>query len=201
MPLGPGGLDSNGIWQYGEDDSEALASDLLNLGMQSVSDAISDGLGSILQVVSTAKTDTFSTSSTSFTDVTGLTATITPSSTSSKIMIVASVAAGIITNDDVLFLRLAGGNAETDFIGDAASNRIRTIYQMTNEIGSFSARFNNNPFTMTYLDSPSSTSELTYRVQIKASIGTVYVNRSGLDSDASIYGRGASSITLMEVAG
>ena len=40
MPLGPGGYDSNGIWQYGEDDSEALASDLLNLGMQSVSDTI-----------------------------------------------------------------------------------------------------------------------------------------------------------------
>lgn len=40
MPTGPGGLDSKGIWQYGEDDSEALASDLLNLGMASVSTAI-----------------------------------------------------------------------------------------------------------------------------------------------------------------
>ncbi len=37
MPTGPGGLDSNGIWQYGEDDTEALASDLLNLGMASIS--------------------------------------------------------------------------------------------------------------------------------------------------------------------
>jgi hypothetical protein len=42
MPLGPGGLDANGIWLYGEDDSEALASDLLNLGMESVSDALAD---------------------------------------------------------------------------------------------------------------------------------------------------------------
>ncbi len=42
MPIGPGGLDPNGIWQYGEDDSEALASDLLNLGMSSVSTALSN---------------------------------------------------------------------------------------------------------------------------------------------------------------
>ena len=70
MPLGPGGYDSNGIWLYGEDDSEALASDLLNLGMQSVSDALGAGFGKILQVVSTAKTDTFATTSSSFVDVT-----------------------------------------------------------------------------------------------------------------------------------
>jgi len=44
MPIGPGGLDSNGIWQFGEDDSEALASDLLNLGMASVSTAL-DNVG------------------------------------------------------------------------------------------------------------------------------------------------------------
>lgn len=40
MPTGPGSLDANGIWQFGEDDSESLASDLLNLGMESVSDKI-----------------------------------------------------------------------------------------------------------------------------------------------------------------
>lgn len=45
MPTGPGGLDPNGIWLYGEDDTEALASDLLNLGMQSVSDALADVSG------------------------------------------------------------------------------------------------------------------------------------------------------------
>lgn len=42
MPTGPGALDANGIWQFGEDDSESLASDLLNLGMESVSDAVAD---------------------------------------------------------------------------------------------------------------------------------------------------------------
>lgn len=37
MPTGPGGLDAQGVWQFGEDDIESLASDLLNLGMDSVS--------------------------------------------------------------------------------------------------------------------------------------------------------------------
>jgi len=48
---------------------------------------IDDTSDKVLQVVSATKTDTFSTSSTSFVDVTGLTANITPSSTSSKIMV------------------------------------------------------------------------------------------------------------------
>jgi len=48
-----------------------------------------DGLdiGKVLQVVSETKTDTFSTSSSSFVDLTGLTATLTPVSTSSKVLI------------------------------------------------------------------------------------------------------------------
>ena len=37
MPTGPGSLDAQGVWQYGEDDSETLASDMLNLGQASVS--------------------------------------------------------------------------------------------------------------------------------------------------------------------
>lgn len=37
MPLGPGGLDAQGVWQYGEDDTETLTSDLLGLGQGSVS--------------------------------------------------------------------------------------------------------------------------------------------------------------------
>ena len=50
--------------------------------------------GSIIQVVSTTKTDTFSTTSTSFSDVTGFSVSITPTSTSSKIMVMASAQVG-----------------------------------------------------------------------------------------------------------
>ena len=44
--------------------------------------------GGIIQVVQSVKTDTFSTSSSSFTDITGLSATITPSSNSNKILVI-----------------------------------------------------------------------------------------------------------------
>ena len=47
--------------------------------------------GSVIQVASTSKTDPFSTSSTSFVDVTGLSVSITPTSTSSKILVLGYV--------------------------------------------------------------------------------------------------------------
>ena len=50
--------------------------------------------GNIIQVVSTTKTDTFSSNSDSFTDLTGLSVTITPTSTSSKILFIASLCYG-----------------------------------------------------------------------------------------------------------
>ena len=60
----------------------------------SLTQIIGDGLatsglptGTVLQVVSTAKTDTFESTSTSFTDVTGLSVAITPSSSSNKILV------------------------------------------------------------------------------------------------------------------
>jgi len=53
---------------------------------------------------------------------------------------------------------------------------------------------------MTYLDSPSTTSATTYKLQWEAESGeTIYLNRSFGDGDASTSARGASSITVMEV--
>ena len=199
MPIGPGGLDSNGIWQFGEDDSEALASDLLNLGMASVSTAIG-GLGGagILQVVSTTKTDVFATTSTSFVNVTGLSATITPRSTSSKILILAQIASGQDAAGIPAF-RLSGGNA-ANYVGDTAGSRTRSVYGFfgdTTNIGQVSVW----PGSITYLDSPNTTSSTTYTVQIRTDGGNAFVNRAGSDTDNSARSRGASTITLMEVAG
>ena len=51
-----------------------------------------------------------------------------------------------------------------------------------------------------FLDSPSSTSSLTYKMQLKSSAsGTVYINRTSDDSDNSTRARGSSTITVMEV--
>ncbi len=57
------------------------------------------------------------------------------------------------------------------------------------------------PVSIIYLDSPSSTSALTYKVQGRTagSGNTLYLNRSALDSDSDSYYRAGSSITLMEI--
>jgi len=203
MPIGPGGLDSNGIWQFGEDDSEALASDLLNLGMGSVSTAIST-LGGVLQVVSTTKTDTFSASTASgaFTAVTGLSAAITPSATSSKILVRVTLV-GASSRDS--------GAGMGDFrikrdstaiaIGDAAGSRARLSGAALVSVGYALGIVGSSAEV---LDTPSSTSAITYSVDIynsSSSTETLYVNRTDNNSDSATRPRAVSTITLMEVPG
>ena len=160
--------------------------------------------GSILQVVSATKTDTFSTSSGSFVDVTGLNVSITPSLTTSKIMILAQVSAGAANadNNGGYSLRLSGGNAET-FVGDAAGSRIRGVMGRLGNGGtpSYGPGNTNDLHTIVFLDSPASVAAVTYKVQFLSTSGTAYINRSGQDLDTADFNRGVSSITLMEVAG
>ena len=199
MPLGPGGYDSNGIWLYGEDDSEALASDLLNLGMQSVSDALGAGFGKILQVVSGTKTDSFSASLTNgaITTVTGLSATITPSSASSKVLVLLDLS-GAGDDTDVFSTIVKRGGTEIG-LGDAAGSRTRVT--SGGPASSGSNGFSSSPAIV--LDSPASTSPLTYTVDIhnndNATV-TVFVNRSPSDGNAARNSRSSSTIILMEVA-
>jgi hypothetical protein len=156
------------------------------------------GTGKILQVVSTTKTDTFSTTNTSFTDVTGLSVTITPSSTSSKIMIVAQ----LTHSQDGTFesmIRLSGGNT-SNYVGDAAGNRVQAVsgvYHYASYRGDYSTY--NSP--LVYLDSPATTSATTYTVQVRCgSGGIVVVNQSDVDADTAGNVRGASTISAWEVS-
>jgi len=197
MPIGPGGLDSNGIWQFGEDDSEALASDLLNLGMGSVSTAIST-LGGVLQVVHAEKLDTFTTTSSSFVDITDLDATITPSSASSKILVTSRVVFGNTTANSAAVKILRDSTDLT--VGTASGGRFGAAAAGNGDSPSTGFKYNDS--TIVHFDSPSSTSELTYKAQIRiGSGGIAVVNRSGNDNDNTNSPRVFSSITLQEVAG
>jgi hypothetical protein len=154
----------------------------------------------IMQVVQTVKTDTFSTTSATFTNVTGLTATITPAFTDSKILIIAMVnfSTSIVANNGAAF-RIDGGNA-TGFVGDTAGNRIRAALWSTNQTN-FAPANSMLPGNIVYLDSPATTSATTYAIQARiANSGTAFVNRSGTDTDSDVYGRTASSITVMEIS-
>jgi len=192
------GSPSEGMVTYLED-SDSL--ELYTTVWGPVSPAITPGdlpAGSVLQVVSTTKTDTFSMSSSTFATITGLTATITPSSTSSKIYVSFSISLG--TNEQLtsaIIRLMRAGSAIA--IGDEADSRGRS---MSARIGSAS-QFNNLPTSGQFLDSPATTSATTYSVEARASVNgeSVSVNRTIVDTDSAAYSRGVSTITLMEVAG
>ena len=153
--------------------------------------------GKLLQVVQATKTDTFTTTSTSFTDVTGVTVDITPAATSSKVLVILTGFVGNSSSGNAnAFLSLVRGSTEI-FIGDAASNRVRA----STIIGpSRSANGIAYGVSIAYVDSPSSTSAVTYKAQARiGGEGTMVVGRSGDDSDADNEGRVPTSIIVMEI--
>jgi hypothetical protein len=151
--------------------------------------------GKVLQVVQTVKTDTFSTTATSYTAVTGVSVAITPSSSSSKILVMVAISLGTSSYTAHYSLRRGG----TDILlADAASNRARTT-AVASPTDSSSDR--TQPLAGMFLDSPSTTSATTYKIQISGDT-TVYVNRpSNFDSTVASVQRtaGSSSITVMEI--
>lgn len=147
----------------------------------------------VLQVVQTVKTDTFSTTSTSFTDVTGMSVTITPSATSSKILVLLDVKNSGANAWQFKLLR----GATDVYVGDLAGSRSQGLFQGT-DLGGANIIFMGG----VYLDSPATTSATTYKIQMKTEIGTnAHLNRSNTDTNTAALGiRTASSITVMEIS-
>jgi hypothetical protein len=142
----------------------------------------------VVQVKSTAKTDTFSVSSSTFTDVTGLAQSITPTSASNKVLILAQVSVGVANQDfGVKVIR----DSTDIYIGDASGALVRSSVSLGNvSSGAMSV------VSINFLDSPATTSATNYKIQIQSvSGGAVYVNRGQDDAEY----RAASSITVLEV--
>jgi hypothetical protein len=155
--------------------------------------------GSVLQVVSTTKTNTFTTTSTSPVDITGLSVSITPSNSSNKILITGSVCYGLSSTTPYLMGFLLVRNSTNICIADAAGSRSRWTFGGQ---GIYST--DNNVFApINFLDSPATTSATTYKIQVQAeSPTTIYINRGGeSDGDVAITGRFTSTITVMEIKG
>jgi len=162
---------------------------------------ILNSTGSILQVVQGTLTSTFSSTAGQNAPVDiGLSASITPSSTSSKILITVSIG-GISGSSDTThgFLLLRGGTSIGAGIPSGA--RVGVIAQSGHAYSGGTWR--GNPIVFSYLDSPSTTSATTYKVQGGGNGGTTwYINQTGRDNNgASEDSRAASSIILMEVSG
>lgn len=141
--------------------------------------AVQASSGRVLQVVNATYSTYASSSSSTFAD-TGLTASITPSSASNKVLVIATIAGIAKLNNTSVKLQLVRGSTAISTIesgagytNDATWNRVA---------GS----------SVSYLDSPATTSSTTYKTQFASAdnIGTVYVQ---LDP-------AMSTITLMEIA-
>ena len=147
--------------------------------------------GKILQVLQGTLTTSVSTTSTSYINL--VTVAITPTATNSKIYVSFTTNAG--TGGDVNHLYTSLFRDTTE-IGSATSTDSRTGAQtVTNTAGQ-----EQQNYAGALLDSPSSTSAITYAVKIKVSTGTGYWNRSARDNNAAAYdGRSVSQITVMEV--
>lgn len=152
--------------------------------------------GNIIQVQSTTKSDTFSTTPTvnTWTDITGLSVSITPRYTTSKIMIMFNVMMGE-NSPQLNHIRLVRGSTAIS-IGDTAGNRLLSTGSTYNT-GAVNTMSINSAF---FLDSPNTTSSTTYKLQLIATApSAVYINRNQRDDNASYEPRGTSSITVMEV--
>ncbi len=149
------------------------------------------------QVVSAIKSDTFTTTSTSYTDLTGMSVTITPSSASALVLVMAKIegASTAGTSNSVGAYQLMRA-ATAIAIGDTAASRVRA----TGIIGTrLEGITNTRSNTIIFLDSPAIASAVTYKIQVRVGAGTLYINRTEEDSDPSSY-RVVSTITVMEVS-
>ena len=141
------------------------------------------GFGKVYQVVSATDETLRSTTSTSFVTASNtLSVDITPSATSSKIFVTTDFASGLSTDDQAAIFTIYRDSTD---LGDSGGEGM--VRQAAYNVG-YDVYF---PVGMNYLDSPSSTSELTYQVYMKVNTGTSYIN----------YGAGKASITVFEVAG
>lgn len=152
----------------------------------------------VLQVVSTTKTNTFTSTSTSFADITGLSVSITPSATSSKVLVMANVCLSHATAGNAGAIQLVRDSTAI-CIGDADGSRTRASYGFIQP--AFAAGYATQlTGVAVILDSPNTTSATTYKVQIDTSGGTVVVNRDGDNQNTADNYRTASSITVMEIS-
>jgi hypothetical protein len=154
--------------------------------------------GSVLQVFSTTKSDTFTTTNTSYTDVTGLSISITPTSATSRILVFGHIDTG--SSADVLVALRLMRDSTAIGIADAAGSRISASFgRYLGTAAAGIATHVNIPFS--FLDSPATTSATTYKIQISSNAGgTLTVNRSSQDGDNSSTYRATSTITVMEIA-
>jgi len=143
------------------------------------------GTGKIGQVVQVTDATTFSTTSSSYVDVTGVTASITPTATSSKVLVMIQGSTNNSTvSSELSRLKLLRGSTAIG-VANTTHDSFFNTYGVSNVAISF---------TTLLLDSPATTSSATYKLQVKQSgSSTAYVGGFGSGDEA------ITTLTLMEI--
>jgi hypothetical protein len=141
--------------------------------------------GKVLQVVSATSTTTTTTTSATYTDATGITATITPSAATSKILVLISVNAQIVRSASTEV------SASAKVLRGATDIWTSAAYGLINLEGASGNLSLIGNQSISYLDAPSSTSALTYKLQVaeNTASGSLIINN----------GNTPSTITVMEI--
>ena len=170
-------------------------------GCVQAADLASGAGGKLLQAVQVVVTGRISSTVSDgvFEDISGLTVNITPSSTSSKILVFWEVATHTIGGNWSLSGRLMRDSTAICIGDQVGSNRLRTSNHGRSSRDS-SDDYQILPFSGVFLDSPSTTSAVTYKYQWTDGHGkTLYLNYATADSDGDGSSTQASSITCVEV--
>ena len=156
------------------------------------------GILQVVQKIDTAVTTVSNTgSAATFVTFGSLSQAFTPTSSSSKVLLKATIGmCSTNTADRLAFFRFSGGNSG-DGIGAADGSRSRVLAAHYFESGS-----DGSAFQFEYLDSPATASEITYKVEVAPnfSSGNLFLNRYTNDTDAAYIPRAASCLTIMEIS-
>jgi hypothetical protein len=153
------------------------------------------GGGKVLQVVQGTLATTATTTSSSLVD-TGLSASITPSAATSKILVIISVMAS--KNDGAHSAYFTALRDSTNLVDPTSpGSRSARFVQIPGDITGM--QYYMSTANWTWYDSPATTSALTYKIQFNVNGGTGCINRTFWDSNEAGAARGVSTITLMEI--
>jgi len=178
------------------DTDEFLISDA---GVLKRLDASLIGGGKVLQVINTHFTNKVSSTSATPADVSGFSATITPSSTSSKILVMVTVFFGGSGSSYAYTLcqrEISGGATTSIGLGTGATGSQTNIFvgrrmDVIQDYGESSKNF---------LDTPNTTSAITYQMQLANPYGTTaYINRQDNTGNFAYISFPSSTITLLEI--
>ncbi len=155
----------------------------------------------VIQVVQTVKSDTFSTSNSgynTFIDITGLSLSITPKFSSSKILLMATVQGSGVGWGYLCSLRFVRGSTAVG-VGDSRTGFMRVTQGLLRGSQDDNSTWNTH---MQYLDSPATTSAITYKIQGQVEpTGGFRINRTANDNSGTNYSsQGISTLTALEIA-